>query len=160
MASSALQVLQGRSTFKWARIVHSLARKRRINLPVQKEEVKEKSPNREKVTVATVHIADHRQRTTSDELLQCENFETSMNSHSKGRGKPRATRRSKMPLQGIIALESKLLSEESSIKFSYQSLEGARFRDTIPCLNVIQTCSKKGRSSKCTTVRSQMYSVE
>ena len=49
-------------------------------------------------------------------------------------------------MKGIIDLERKLPSEKGSIKFSNQSLERARFRDTFPSLNVIQTGSKYGGS--------------
>ena len=50
-------------------------------------------------------------------------------------------------MKGIIALESVLPSEKKSIHFSYQSLERAKFRDTIPSLSAIQTGGENGRSS-------------
>ena len=81
-----------------------------------------------------MNIANHRPRTTSDKLLQ---FEISMNCRSKAEGNLEQMRRSKIPMKGTIALERKLLSEKRSIKFSRQSLERARFRDTFPSLNVI-----------------------
>ena len=51
-----------------------------------------------------------------------------------------------MSMKGIFAIERKLPSEQRSIKFSYHSLQRARFRDKFPFLNVIQTGSKNGRS--------------
>ena len=51
-----------------------------------------------------------------------------------------------MPMEGIVALISKLPSEKGSINFSYHGLERARFRDTFPFLNATQTGSKNGIS--------------
>ena len=97
----------------------------------------------EKVTVAIVNVANHRPMYTSEKLLH---FETSMNSHLKAERNIEQIRRNGTPMKGFIGLKRKLPSEKRSIKFPYQSLEGARFRDKFPSLNVIQTGSKNGRS--------------
>ena len=69
-----------------------------------------------------------------------------MNSYLKAKGNLEQIRRTRTPMKGIIGLTRILPSEKGRMKFPYQSLEGARFRDTLPSLNVIQTDSKNGRS--------------
>ena len=83
-----------------------------------------------------------------------------MNSYLKAEGNLEQIRRTKTSMKGIIGLRRKLPSEKECITSSYQSLEGARFRDKFPPLNVIQTGSKNGKISECTTVRPKMYSVD
>ena len=69
-----------------------------------------------------------------------------MNSHLTAERNFEHLRRSRTLVKGILALKRKLPSEQGRIKFSHQSLERARFRDTFPSLSVIQTGSKNGRS--------------
>ena len=64
----------------------------------------------------------------------------------ENRGKPRAYGTIQNAKKAILALKSKLPSEEESIKFSHQILERATFRDKVPSVNVIQTGGKEGRS--------------
>ena len=97
----------------------------------------------EKMTVAVVNVANHRPMYTSEKLLH---FETSMNSHLKAERNIEQIRRNGTPMKGFIGLQRKLPSEDGRIKFIYQILEGARFRDKFPSLNVIQTGSKNERS--------------
>ena len=121
---------------------HPSAKKDRSTSPTGKGQGKESE--QEKVTVAVVNIANHRPRTTSEKLLQ---FETSMTSHLKAERNLEQIRRSRMPMKCVIAFESVLPSEKKSINFSCQSLERAKFRDTIPSLSAIQTGGENGRSS-------------
>ena len=72
--------MSGKMNVKWERIVRSSTHQRRIDVPVQKEMVKDQNPNKEKVTVAILNIANRRPRDTSGKLLQ---FETSQNAHLK-----------------------------------------------------------------------------
>ena len=118
---------------------------RRIDLPVQKAKVMERSPKKRRVTVAIENIANHRPRSyiLQRQFLQ---FLPSMNSYLKAEGNLEQIRRTRTSMKGIIGLPRKLPSEKGRIKFSYQSLEGARFRDKFPPLNVIQTGNKSGRS--------------
>ena len=116
---------------------------RRIDLTVQRKSAKITESEQEKVTVAIVNIANHRPRYISEKLLH---FQNSMNSHLTAERNFEQLKRSRTLVKGILALKRKLPSEKGSIKHSSQSLERARFRDTFPSLNVIQTGSKNGRS--------------
>ena len=82
-------------------------KKNRFTSPTGKG--KGKQSEQEKVTVAIVNVANPCPRTTSEKLLQ---FETSMNSRLKAEGNLEQIRRSQMPMQGIIALKTKLPSDK------------------------------------------------
>ena len=76
---------------------------------------KGKKSEKEQVTGAIVDIANHRRRNTSGKLLQ---FETSMNTHLRAEGNLEQVGRSKMPMEGVLALKRKLPSEKRIIRFS------------------------------------------
>ena len=128
---------------------------RRIDLPVQKG--KRTESEQEKVKVAIVNNANNIPIYISEQFLQ---FGPSMSSYLKANGNLEQIRRTRTSMKGIIGLTRKLPSEKGRIKFSYQSLEGARFRDKFPPLNVILSGSKNGKISECTSVRPKMYRVE
>ena len=133
---------------------------RRIDLPVQKEKKKKKTESeQEKVTVAIENIATRRPRTSSSEKLS--QFETSKNSHLKAEGNLEQIRRTRTPMKGIIGLTGKLPLEKGKNQILISEFGGgARFRDKFPSLNVIQTGSKNGKISTCTSVRPKMHRLK
>ena len=87
---------------------------RRIDVPVQKEKVKAKSPNKRKSP-----SEDYFRDTLTVRNFHEQSLESSV--------RPRANKIQNANERHCCALKSKLPSEKRSIKFSNQSLERARF---------------------------------
>ena len=152
---AALQILQEKHMSNEERIVHLYNHNRRIDLPVQTEKVKEKSPKR-KCNGCNCEYC----KSPSDDYVRKTVAIRNFHEHPHAsRGKQ--VGQSKMPMKSILALKRKLPSEKRSIRFSHQSLEKAKFRDKLPSLSVIHPDQQQKRTiSHCTTVRPKIYRVE
>ena len=117
---------------------------RRIDLPVHRNCAKKKNRVRTREgNGCNCKYCKSPSKVYSEKLFHFQNY---MNSHLTAERNFEQLRRARTLVKGILALKRKLSSEQGRIKFSHQSLERARFRDTFPSLSVIQTGSKNGRS--------------